>query len=393
MSEALKPSIPVSYVDNASLLEQALEALKGADEIAFDLEFDSHRHAYGVTLCLIQIASRNECFIIDPLAKIDLEGVFRLFENPAVLKIMHSPGEDLRLLHALKCFPQNLFDTDATARLLNYEQTSLATMLGQKLEVVLNKQQQRSNWLRRPLTSQQLDYAADDVAYLHRLREVLLEEAKEKGVLELVIAEHKELGATVYEPEEKSFFLKGSDLWTLSPYNQYVLNGLFLYRDGLARHLNRPAYQVMDEALLRALSDGALQPAGLPEAKGLYGLYRTQAFSERVARRLSALKSEAQKQGLSKELPARSNWSPADRAARHQADKDRDEKFTPVQQELGNKFGSNAARYILSNGNVNEILKKSTSLHELKRGYKAQIISDTAAELGIDLSDYLGSDK
>jgi ribonuclease D len=381
---------PLRYIDNPALLAESLDELKLATELAFDLEFDSHRHAYGVTLCLIQISSDTLCYVIDPFAISDLKGVFDLFEDPSILKITHSPGEDLRLLHSLKCIPRNLFDTEAAARLLNYEQTSLATMLAQKLNIELNKQQQRSNWLRRPLTDQQLEYAADDVAFLHQLRKVLLDEAREKELLELVEAEASELGSIVYEPEEKSFFLKSGDLRAMSPFEQHVLNGLFQYRDGLARHLNKPAYQVLDEAVLRALNDGSLRPEDLPNTKGVYGHYRNASFADRLERRMSALKNEARQQGLDTQLPARPHFTSEERESRARADRDRDEKFAPVQQELARKFGANAARFILSNGNVNEILKKSSTLNELKRGYKSKLIQDTAKDLGVDLTDYVG---
>lgn len=390
MQEADSRQRPLRYIDSPELLTECLEELNQATELAFDLEFDSHRHAYGVTLCLIQIASMDACFVIDPFAISDLKGVFTLFENQSIRKIMHSPGEDLRLLHSLKCIPQNLFDTEATARLLNYEQTSLATMLGQKLNVELNKQQQRSNWLRRPLSEDQLKYSADDVAYLHDLREVLLDEAREKGLIEMVEAEARELGTIVYEPEEKSNFLKGGDARTMSPYDQYLLNGLFQYRDGLARHLNRPAYQVLDESILRNLTEGTLQPEDVPAAKGVYGSFRNAAFAERLARRFAALKAEAIQLGLSKQLPTRPHFSAEERAARANADRDKDEKFAPIQQELASRFGAHAARFILSNGNVNELLKKSSTLDELKGNYKSVLIQKTAKELGLDIGEYLG---
>jgi ribonuclease D len=379
---------PLHYVDTPVSLQACLEDLSSCDTIAFDLEFDSHRHSYGVTLCLVQVATTRDCYVIDPFAPIVLDGLYKLFEDERITKIMHSPGEDLRLLHGLQCFPKNLFDTEVTARLLNYEQTSLAAMLQEKLGHSMCKRQQRSNWLKRPLTQEQLVYAADDVAFLHELKEILGEEARQKALMPYVLEEQAALSTTIYQAEPKEHFLKSADLRTLSPYEQYVLNALFIYRDELARQFNRPAYQVLDEPLLRSLASGSLQPEDLPGSRGLYGGFNNAAFAERLAERIRVTHAEAGSLGLARALPPRLRVSNAERVDREAANRDKEEKFAPVQQALVKRFGEHAARFILSNGTVNDLLKRVTSISSLKRPYKRALILATAKELGIDLSSY-----
>ena len=379
---------PLRFIDTLAALQKCTDELSACDTIAFDLEFDSHNHSYGVTLCLIQVAAPDCCYVIDPFAVTGLSKLYALLEDERILKIVHSPGEDLRLLHSLQCYPKNLFDTEVAARLLNNEHTSLAAMLQEKLDHTMNKQQQRSNWLRRPLTPEQLLYAADDVAWLHALKEILEGEAKQKGLMSFVEEEQTALSTTIYRQETKDFFLKPADLRTLSAYEQYVLNALLIYRDNLAKQLNKPAYQVLDEQLLRAIAAGTFQPGDLTEAKGVHRSLKNAGFAAKVSAYLQSIRSEADRLGHVHTMPARQRLLLGQRADRDMAAQDKEAKFAPVQQALVKRFGEHAARFILSNGMANDLLKRTTTISSIKRSYKQTLIRSTAATLSIDLSSY-----
>lgn len=383
-------SAPIHLVQDANTLQSCVQELNQQRVIAVDLEFDSHRHAYGVTLCLVQVGTPDVCYIVDPF-RFDEGGLDRLydvFEDERIQKVMHSPGEDLRLLHALACYPKNVFDTEVVAKLLNYEHTSLASLLHEKLGYILSKGQQRSNWLRRPLTQDQIAYAAADVAWLHPLKAILEEEAVQKGLMPYVAEEQATLSTTIYQPERKTFFLKPSDLYTLSPYEQHVLNGLFIYRDELAQNLNKPAYQVIDESLLRQLAAGTLQPRALLHAKGVYGSFKNTRFADKLSARLDDIYAEAEKSALSRELLPGNRRLTAGRIDKKQADRDKEEKFAPIQAALVARFGTHAARFILSNSTVNNLLRQTLTIASLKLNYRREIIMGIAGELGIDLSSY-----
>jgi len=378
----------VHFIETPDALETGLKALSTQSSIAFDLEFDSHHYAYGVTLCLIQIASPDACYVIDPFASIDLAGVYALFEDERILKIVHSPGEDLRLLHSLQCFPRNLFDTEVVAKLLNYEQTSLATILQEKLGKSMNKQQQKSNWLRRPLSAEQRTYAALDVAWLHELKDLLEAEAQEKGLTHYVQEEQSILSKTIHKPEVKENFLKPADKYKLSPKEQYVLNALLVYRDQLARKINKPAFQVLSEDLVRALANGSMQPYDLLDESGLHRSFKNSRFADELADRIDALQDKAKVLQLSDKLPPREYFTPEQLAAREKANRDRTDKFVPIQQALAERFGTFAARLIFSTTAVNEVLSNAITISGLKHPYRSELVRSIAAELGIDLSDY-----
>lgn len=391
MSEASRPVTlpkPGTFIQDREALKECLNVLRAESSLAFDLEFDSHRHAYGTTLCLVQVATPVVCFIIDPLAPLDLQGLYDVFANEQIEKIVHSPGEDLRLLHSLGCYPKNLFDTEVVAKLLNYEQTSLSTMLQLKLGYSLDKGQQRSNWLRRPLSSEQIAYAAEDVNGLHALKHILLEEAEAKDLIPYVGEEQDALSSTIYQSERKDFFLKTGDVTNLSPYDQYVLNELFIFRDDLARGLNRPAYQVMDESLLRDVASGSIMPQDAPFAKGVFGGFRNERFGQKLSAKLSAIHEQAQRQELSRRRPPR-NHASGGRTDKTQLLEQREAIFAPIQQRLLSRFGEHAARFILSNGTVTELLKGNMKISDIKRRYKQELIKESAQQSGLDISAYL----
>jgi len=379
---------PIHLVEEQADLTKCIDTLLKEQALALDLEFDSHSYAYGVTLCLIQIASRDICYLIDPLADLDINSVYDLFENETIQKIVHSPGEDLRILHSLDCFPRNVFDTEVVAKLLNYEKTSLAILLQEKLGVEMNKKQQRSNWLKRPLSREQLIYAAGDVSSLHDLQVVLLKEASEKGIMPYVLEEQDGLTTTIYQQELKTTFLKPADQITLSAYDQYILNELFRFRDDLAKAKNKPAFMIMEESLLRSLADGSMLPGEVLYAKRVYGSLKTERFAQQLEDLLGRLQEEAQNEHLSRSRPERPRQSNEFRLMREQAERDKVDKFEPIQRLLASEFGEFTARFILSNGTVNDLLRRNLRLQDFKRNYKRELIQNAAVQAGIDISMY-----
>ncbi len=356
--------------------------------VSFDLEFDSNRNGYGVTLCLIQVATPEVCFVIDPLVDLELSGLFALFESRAVQKIVHAPGEDLRLLHSLGCYPKNVFDTEVVARLLNYEHTSLTTLLRDKLAHQMSKKHQKSNWLRRPLSAEQVQYAADDVVWLHALKEVLTAEAAEKGLLPFVLEEQELLSTTIHRPAAKTSFLKPSDLHALSPREQHITNELLRFRDELARQINRPPYQVLSEELVRELASGTRLPEAILHEADVHPRFKNSRFAAQLSDRLHGIREAAAAQGLATEKQARTPLTAAQHAANRKAGHDREHVFAPIQQALVKRFGTYATQLMLSNKMVNELLKGALTLQDVKPAYREMLIRQIAADLGIDLSSY-----
>ena len=372
---------PYKLIHAPTALNEAVADLQQQSQLSFDLEFDSNFRRYGMSLCLVQIATPDRCYIIDPLAGLDLSPVYAVLEKESPLKLVHSPGEDLRLLHSLQCFPRPLWDTELAARLLNYEQTSLSVMLEAKLGVVLSGKQQRSNWFTRPLSEEQLVYAAADAIHLFDLKSVLDKELAEKGLTEFAEDEQRALAAVRIGGEPKTGFLKSSDEKYLSPRAAYILNAVLGARDALAREQNLPPFRIAEEAPLRALVFG--ESTDSDEDTVRKALMPPFVRDRHLQALLDAYKGairEADAQKLSRRRP------PRERAAG--LDRDRDEVFAPIQEGLARMYGKFTARFLLSNGIVGDLIKGTRKLSTLGGPYRQRIIQQLAKEAGVSVEKY-----
>ena len=154
--------------------------IEASPSIALDTEFISGKYPETI-LSVVQVGFRTkEAYLIDVLAFDDLSELKTILEHEGIVKIMHDPSQDLGLLsNASGAIPRNVFDVKLAARLLGIgENYSLSELAQTVCDVRLPKGQQRSNWLRRPLSSAQISYAKRDVLYLHQIRELLLSKAE-----------------------------------------------------------------------------------------------------------------------------------------------------------------------------------------------------------------------
>ncbi|MCA9875056.1 MAG: ribonuclease D, partial [Anaerolineales bacterium] len=158
----LVPLPPHHLITTQTDWQDCLAALKQEPRIAIDLEANS-MYAYRERVCLIQISIPSQDYIIDPVAKVDLSGLGELLADTAVEKVFHAAEYDLILLkREYEWELNNLFDTMWAARILGYKQYGLASLLKKIFDLKLDKQYQKSNWCRRPLSPAQLTYAQLD---------------------------------------------------------------------------------------------------------------------------------------------------------------------------------------------------------------------------------------
>ena len=171
------------YVDTAAKLDTVANSLVQRKTVAVDMEADSMHH-YKEKICLIQIATRKTCVIIDPLPIQDLSPLNSLFANPEIQKIFHGADYDVRSLYRdFSIRIRNLFDTELACRFLGVPETGLDAVLSKRFNVQLDKRFQKKDWSRRPLPKEMIDYAAGDVFYLIPLASQLQRELKAKGRL------------------------------------------------------------------------------------------------------------------------------------------------------------------------------------------------------------------
>ncbi|NJM45258.1 MAG: ribonuclease D [Alkalinema sp. RU_4_3] len=167
-----RPSDPHHYIETPQQLAQFAQDNQAIAWMGFDTEFINEKRFYPM-LCLIQVVTEQGLYIIDPLRLDRLDPFLALIENPQILKITHAGDNDYRLLNALYgTYPKNLFDTQiATGFLTHTYPISFQNLIEKEFRITLNKSFAVTNWEARPLTSEQLSYALNDVIYLPELWE------------------------------------------------------------------------------------------------------------------------------------------------------------------------------------------------------------------------------
>jgi ribonuclease D len=167
-------------IDTTAALEEACRLLAQSDFITIDTEF-LRETTFWPELCLIQMASPDHEYIVDPMAKgLDLASFFELMANTAVVKVFHAARQDIEIIfHLGNLIPHPIFDTQVAAMVCGFGDSVSYDQLVQKVKNVhIDKTSRFTDWSRRPLSEKQLDYALADVTHL---RDVYL---KLKGQLE-----------------------------------------------------------------------------------------------------------------------------------------------------------------------------------------------------------------
>jgi ribonuclease D len=142
---------PFKWVATAPDFNAMLAVLDGAFRLAIDIEADSLYH-YFEKVCLIQVSTDSETFVLDPLAVRDLGALGPILANAAVEKVFHAASYDVFCLHRDYGFTfRNVFDTHIAAQLLGFEQLGLSYLMETLLGVMHSKRRQRDDWSRRPL--------------------------------------------------------------------------------------------------------------------------------------------------------------------------------------------------------------------------------------------------
>jgi len=242
----------LTVIDTALALTQLCEQLQGCSWLAVDTEFE-RVNTYYPELCLVQVANNDITAVIDPLAIANLEPLYDVLYNPSIIKVFHAARQDLEIFFHIKGeLPVSLFDTQIAAALLGYDkQLGYANLINEVLGVELAKTQTRTNWKRRPLHRNQLEYAADDVIYLAQAYELLSARLIESGKMTLLKEECNALRRPeIYVPDPEKMWQKIREAKKLAGNNLIVLKKLAAWREITARAENQPRKWILDDFTL-----------------------------------------------------------------------------------------------------------------------------------------------
>jgi ribonuclease D len=281
-------------IDDARQLAEWLPHLRESIWVALDTEADS-LHCYPEKLCLLQFSCAAGHVLVDPLADLNLNGLFQVLRGREI--IMHGADYDLRLLkRCLRFVPDHIFDTMLAARFLGMREFALSALVSRFLGVKLVKGPQKAKWSRRPLPPELLDYAINDTAHLKPLADLLRAELVRAGRLSW----HAEACARMIEearrakerdPEE-AWRMAGSD--RLSPRALAILRGLWHWREEEAIQANKPPFFILShEALLQMAARAAHGDTGQSTVPTSWSERRRRSLSQALDRALG--QSEVQR--------------------------------------------------------------------------------------------------
>jgi ribonuclease D len=249
-------------IETRADLDSLAQELMSEKVLAFDTEADSFYHYFDKT-CLVQVATRQQIYLIDPLAiggPKELSPLAPIFASPDIRVLFHAAEYDIFVLKRDCAFEfQNLFDTMISAQLLGYPSVGLASIAERHFGVHLPKEQQRSDWSARPLSAKQLSYAASDVLYLIELYEILTKELKAAKRMKWAQEEFAALCERRWPDREFDTlgYLKIKGARKLSKPSLSILKELYAMRDGRAREMDRPAFKVLGNRTLLEIAERA----------------------------------------------------------------------------------------------------------------------------------------
>ena len=260
---------PPVWVDKPSTFNQMVADLTAQPRIAVDTESNS-LHAFRERVCLVQFSTPKKDYIVDPLILQDLSPLAPLFADKKIEKIFHAAEYDLICLRRDFGFEfASIFDTMQAARVLGYQFVGLDNLLQEKFTVKMDKRHQKADWGARPLSLAQIDYARFDTHFLFQLRDLLENELREKGRLDIALEDFV-LACAVNGGKEKtngSSWKRFASRKDITPRELTILSELCTCRDGIAEKLDRPAFKVVSDDMLldiaRSLPEKDVDLAGI----------------------------------------------------------------------------------------------------------------------------------
>ena len=245
-----------TLVTNTDELKTLCEQLSASRILAIDTEFVRDK-TYYPKLCLIQVAADDVVACIDPLTIDDLSPLKDLLFNPAITKIFHAARQDMEILYlTFGAVPTPVFDTQIAATLLGLgEQIGYANLVSQYLKTDVPKGHARADWEQRPLSKEQLEYAANDVRYLLQIYPMIIDKLSSTGRIDWLAEDFAELGKEeLYIPQPDELWLRISGQQKLRGVQFAVLQKLAAWRENIAKQKDKPRKWILPDDLLITLS-------------------------------------------------------------------------------------------------------------------------------------------
>lgn len=249
MNEIIKP------ITDQNTLNDFYNKCKIEKVLAVDTEFirDS---TYYPSLCLIQIAGINFAAAIDPLAKLDMSPIWELLLNKNILKVFHAGRQDIEIFFGLMGeIPTPIYDTQIAAMFCGLgDQVSYESLVNKFLGLSVNKEHQFTNWLQRPLSKNQINYAISDVTHLINIFPLIRKAIKDNNREEWVTKELEHLS------KKELYQVKADEVWkkiklkNSNPQMLNLLKYLAYWRENECKKRNIPRNRLIRDDVLINIS-------------------------------------------------------------------------------------------------------------------------------------------
>ena len=310
-------------IETDTALVEVLDRHASDNFVAVDTEF-RRRDTFFPQVALLQLCWRKDAYLIDPTRVFNLDPVVELLSNPQVIKLIHSPSEDLEVFDRwLQVLPSPLFDTQRALAVLGRGfGLGYRAMVEMFTGDAISKEETTSDWLKRPLTDRQLSYAALDVAYLRQIGEELYDACRESQRLSWVLEDTARLKLGGRGPAAKF-----KSAWKMSLREQAILSRLIDWREEEARRLDRPRSWVVPDKVLVTLAKR--QPMHLAQLSSVDGLH--DAIIRKRGKRIVEVVSGA----IDNQTPHQAFWQSPLRSNHKQCASTLGETVASRAQELG----------------------------------------------------------
>jgi len=260
-----------TLINTKTDLEKITRDLKKEKSIAVDVEADSMYH-FKEKVCLIQLATKKEHVVIDPLQIQDLSSLNILFLNSDIKKIFHGADFDVRSLYRdFNIKIKNLFDTQLASMFLGIRETSLAAVIKERFEISLDKRCRKKDWSKRPLPEDMIEYAVKDTIYLIKLAAILDKELKKNGRSSWVHEECEILSKVRPSlPNSEPLFMRFKGSGRLNSKSLSVLEALLQLRLSMAEKKDKPLFKIIgNNSIMKIVKEKPVNKRQLEKIKAL----------------------------------------------------------------------------------------------------------------------------
>ncbi|MGP4716699.1 ribonuclease D [Psychrobacter sp. T6-6] len=248
-------AVDITWVREQNQLDDVIDALATCGRVALDTEFIK-RDTYYPRLALVQLNTGDHVYLLDA-PQLQLAELWEALRKVDVA-IWHACGEDLGIFYLLSGCPPltNIFDTQiALSYLTGQLQMGYQQALADQLDMHIDKEHSQSDWLQRPLTDEQEQYAIDDVRYLPALYLSIEHALKSQGLYEYVWADCQLYASDLYDTqhvEDEAMYLTMAD-YRYTSQQMAILKGVATWREELARATNQPRTFIIKKQAVREI--------------------------------------------------------------------------------------------------------------------------------------------